>query len=154
MALRRYTPLQRKKPLQRKAYIVSSRSNPMVTSEETKKPIRKVSEKRLRESKIYSNIREIFLRLFIQCGAGLPGCTVRATEIHHMLGRGKYYLIIRFFLGVCRNCHDRITVNSREAIQNQHSFSRSNTRVHYLQNFDKKTVLVLIQKKHNLLIIN
>lgn len=154
MPLRRYTSLKRIKPLQRKVCIVSSRSNLGVSSEETRKAIPKISKKRASNNKIYSLIRNIFLNLFCICEAKLPGCTTRATDIHHKRGRGIYLLIIRFFLPVCRSCHDQIGIKSKEAMEKGLSESRYRVRFSYLQNFDDRTVLVLLQNKHNLLIIN
>jgi hypothetical protein len=51
-------------------------------------PIKKVSAKRQREAKIYSDTRETFLREQGLCGARIANiCTKIATQIHHKQGR-------------------------------------------------------------------
>jgi len=57
----------------------------------------------------YSLVRKAFLLKNVKCQADLPGCSTAATEIHHKKGRiGNLLIDSKFFLGVCRNCHDII----------------------------------------------
>lgn len=142
--IKRNTPLKRKTPLRK----VSSRRNyrdNSNSSEETLRNINKFSDKRQGNLKIYSHIRTIFLSLFGNCKAQLNGCTHYATEIHHQKGRGIYLLIIKYFLPVCRNCHDWIGINSEEAIEKGLSISRNRQEVRYLQPHNTDTIAVLLK---------
>lgn len=59
------------------------------------------------------------------CEARVPGCTIRATEIHHMKGRiGSLLTDKRYFLAVCRNCHNYIEMNPLWAKEKGFSLSR------------------------------
>ena len=74
----------------------------------TKKPKKRIppmSKKRIKENKQYLGLRRMFLGGHPDCEAGLPGCTTRATDIHHMLGRGKFFLEESTWLALCRPCH-------------------------------------------------
>lgn len=87
----------------------------------TKKPKQKIkpkSKKREREERIYSVERLIFLSENPKCQCGLDGCTGLSTEVHHKKGRrGRLLMDKRFWLAVCRNCHDYITEHSKQAIK-------------------------------------
>lgn len=79
-----------------------------------KKPtgIKKVSEKRQGENKVYSTLRKVFLESHPTCQAQLPRCTGKANQIHHKKGKiGKLYLDIWHFLAICDNCHKWIELN-------------------------------------------
>ena len=66
--------------------------------------------------KSYSLIRKAFLIKHTKCQAGLPGCSISSTEVHHKKGRiGSLLIDTNFFLAVCRNCHDYIENNPSEA---------------------------------------
>jgi hypothetical protein len=70
--------------------------------------MRRFSKKREKENRQYRKQRIAFLD-GLECEAGLKGCTVFATEVHHQKGRiGKNLLDRSTWLGVCRNCHDII----------------------------------------------
>lgn len=68
-----------------------------------------------RQDRIYFKRRPIFLASRPLCEMKFPGCTIRATEIHHTLGRGDYYLVEKTWLPVCANCHRHEIANSAEA---------------------------------------
>ena len=94
------------------------------------KRISPVSEKRAAELEVYSFLRIAFLKYKpfceanICCSKGTP-----STEIHHKKGReGKLLLLVKYGLSTCRNCHDYITENSAEAIENNLSISRNKIR--------------------------
>lgn len=77
---------------------------------------------RLQSSKIvklnaaYSVLREQFLKNHPYCQAHIPGCNIKATDIHHKKGRvGKLFLDDSEFLAVCRMCHTWIENNPAEA---------------------------------------
>jgi len=67
---------------------------------------------------IYRDLKKAWLPKHKVCEAQLPGCTQTTTEVHHMEGReGALLLDTTKWLGVCHNCHQRITEHSREAIE-------------------------------------
>ncbi len=85
-----------------------------------------MSQKRDILLQIYSVLRKIFLTSNPICQARLCNCTRDATEIHHKAGRDNLLLIIvRWFLPVCRPCHDELTVHSDAAIEAGLSFPRN-----------------------------
>jgi hypothetical protein len=70
------------------------------------KPIKKLSEKRAKENKVYLELRKIFLAEKPYCEVRLPGCTSLSSEIHHSEGRvGKLLCDTKHFVSICRNCH-------------------------------------------------
>lgn len=101
------TPIKRKTPLRRAS-----------------KPMRRVSKRRAGENREYSIVRMRYLMEHPWCEACKkvrpimsaafgPGAS---TEIHHF--RGKLHRLLndsRFFLAVCRECHDFIHDNGYAA---------------------------------------
>lgn len=88
------------------------------TKSTTKLPtkIKKVSTKRVKQNSEYTQVRQAFLYKNEFCKARLPICTMWATEVHHMKGRVEDLLTDdRFFLPVCRRCHDWIEAHPNEA---------------------------------------
>lgn len=74
-----------------------------------RKPIPRISKKRQKEIREYSKERKKFLSEGDKCEAGLPGCTITATDVHHMRGRaGGNFLNRESWIKVCRSCHIRI----------------------------------------------
>ena len=54
---------------------------------------------------------------------GLDGCTIQATEVHHMAGRGAWRLCyIPWFKSACHHCHQWVTIHSKQAIEMGLSF--------------------------------
>lgn len=80
-----------------------------------KTPIRNKSIRKTKEDTIYKHKRELYLREHPLCQAKVHFCTRLATEIHHIIGRGKHYLDDLKFLSVCRNCHEWIENHPEEA---------------------------------------
>jgi len=74
----------------------------------------------------YSKLRTAFLVVHPNCQAKLIGCTGKATDVHHKVGRGENHLKISTWLAVCRTCHIWITENSKEAIELGFSKTRIN----------------------------
>lgn len=69
-------------------------------------PLRKVSSKRAKELKVYSELRKLFLPVRQYCEIFVDGCTRKATDIHHINGRnGKRLNDTSWWLPSCRNCH-------------------------------------------------
>lgn len=97
---------------------------PQPIKRSTEKP-NQVSDKQKILNAIYSIIAPKFKIQNPDCGANLPGCTRKATEIHHKYKRTGFWLIVsKFFLPICRNCHGIINVDSDMAIENDLSISR------------------------------
>jgi hypothetical protein len=71
--------------------------------------MRRVSPRRAKENKVYSQVRKEYLIQFPRCQV----CEhAPSTEIHHRRGRWKSRLTDTvYFLAVCRGCHDRIHHN-------------------------------------------
>lgn len=145
--------LKRLKPLSRGQSGVSYRRNYKVNSEKTKpirfKSIEKISARQEEKLKIYYKIRVLFLELFTECEAKLPGCQHIATEIHHREGRGKYLLTIKKFLPVCRCCHDQIGDSSEKSICSGLSFRRNRSESRYLQPEETDTKEVFSVTREN-----
>lgn len=90
------------------------------------KGIKVVTDKLKQERSLYSRLREKFLLDNPVCMARLGGCTYHSTEVHHKKGRGKFLCVVKYFLGVCRNCHDKIGVMSIvEAVKRGFSLRRN-----------------------------
>lgn len=90
---------------------------------ESPKAIKKVSQKRNLENKDYTKVRKVFLESLIFCQ--VKGCKGLATEVHHKKGRiGKLLTDISYFLGVCRECHNKIELQPTWAKENEYSLNR------------------------------
>ena len=83
------------------------------------------SKKMAKTNREYSKLRIEFLTDRPNCMASLPGCTLRAAEIHHKKGRRKYHNDITTWLSVCRVCHDWIETHPEEAIELNLSITRN-----------------------------
>lgn len=79
------------------------------------KRIKSFSDKKLKETKEYSKLRKIYLNKHPMCEAAVNNCTLKASEIHHIKGRGKNYLLCDEWMAVCRNCHVWIELHPIEA---------------------------------------
>ena len=81
-----------------------------------KKPMRLQSSKIVKLNVAYTVLREQFMKNHPLCQARIPGCNIKATDIHHKKGRvGKLFLDDSEFLAVCRMCHTWIENNPAEA---------------------------------------
>lgn len=91
--------------------------------------VKKVSDKRKVENEEYFKLRDKFLKENPECQAGIETiCTKESEDVHHMIGRGKELLNTKFWLSVCRNCHNFIGENPIEAMKRNLSFSRLQKR--------------------------
>ena len=71
--------------------------------------IPKVSDKQLNALKEYRQVRDEFMKTNHVCQAKLEGCTKTATDLHHKKGReGKLLTDKKFFMALCRSCHNKI----------------------------------------------
>jgi hypothetical protein len=68
-----------------------------------KTPLAKMSRKRKAESRIYSRLRQEFLKDHPHCQ--FPLCFNTASQIHHLCRRGRNYLTTEHFRAVCNRCH-------------------------------------------------
>lgn len=94
-------------------------------------------EARARERDAYHDLKRMYLREHhyceaeICCGAEVERDGVliwypaRATEIHHMRGRGRYYLDVSTWLAVCADCHRYITEHPAYAFEYGFSLRRN-----------------------------
>lgn len=90
-----------------------------------KKPIPPRSSKREVQDAVYSVLRIKFLKEHIMCEAHLPGCTQSSTDVHHKRGRiGTLLTEIKYWLAVCRHCHDWIEAHPEESKEKGLSLDR------------------------------
>ena len=86
--------------------------------------MRKVSKKLARQNNSYSKLRKEFFKDKILCEAVIHNCTLKATDVHHMKGRGKYHLDTSTWLAVCRRCHNWIEEHPADAKELGYSLKR------------------------------
>lgn len=83
------------------------------------------SEKRRRQNILYIKKRRIFIEQNKTCQAQLVGCSGAASEIHHKKGRiGELLTDERYFLALCRSCHNYIELNPSFAKEKSFSIVR------------------------------
>lgn len=88
-------------------------------------PISRTSDKRAREERLYHTARKVFLDQHPVCGMNIAGiCTIKATDVQHLKGRGKYYLDQTTWLQACRACHSYAELHPEEAKENGWAESR------------------------------
>lgn len=81
-------------------------------------PLRAKSKKRTADDRTRRNLVEDYLEEHWACGAKLPLCGVKATDVHELVNRSQLpgaQLIPELFLGLCRRCHSHITTHPRWA---------------------------------------
>ena len=91
-----------------------------------RKPIARRSPKRAKQERDYMKERKTFLLSSPSCQAHLINiCTKHSTDVHHKKGRiGQLLTDTKFFLAVCRPCHDWIELNPKEAKELGYSINR------------------------------
>lgn len=89
---------------------VLSRKGAQDGGQATRKPragLKRVSSKRAKENRIYTERRKAFLIAHPFCQIRMGDCTDLAMDIHHAAGRaGSFLLNERWWFSTCRNCHD------------------------------------------------
>lgn len=80
-----------------------------------KKKIAPRSKKKITLDKQYSVLRKDFLNKNPNCQGSIVGCTRISTDVHHKSYRGENYLKVDTWASLCRNCHDWVHLNSKEA---------------------------------------
>jgi len=90
------------------------------------KPLARHSLKRAKQERDYSKIRKAYLLSSNTCKAQLPNtCTHHSTEVHHKMGRiGDLLTNIKYWLPVCRQCHQWIEEHPIEAKELGFSLNR------------------------------
>lgn len=79
----------------------------------SKIPIKKMSEKRKLEYKIYTPLKKEYMLLHPKCERCI---TKKSKDLHHKNGReGERLYDVRFFMAACRDCHDWIHLNPEQA---------------------------------------
>lgn len=88
------------------------------------KPVKQVlklkpkSKRLAKEGKLYTQLARKFLEENCYCQCAAKGCTGHATQVHHKKGRGIWFLIVKYFMAVCDNCHKHIHNNDKESREN------------------------------------
>lgn len=73
--------------------------------------VKKVSDKRREDNKVYSRLRIDFLTKRGLCEGKFSGCGYWSTDVHHLFSgkdRDKFFLDVSTWISVCRSCHDYI----------------------------------------------
>lgn len=91
-----------------------------------KTPIKKVSKKMGSDLREYGKLRKQFLEDNPQC---IVYPDLKATDVHHSLGRGKYLLDTTTWFAVSRKAHEEIERNPNWAKENKYSFERLKTTI-------------------------
>ena len=66
----------------------------------------------------YKKLRIAFLQQFPMCQARIHNCQLKSTDVHHMKGRYKEYVLDpSTWLSVCRNCHNWIEQNPEDSYE-------------------------------------
>lgn len=66
--------------------------------------LRRVSKRQASRLTEYYKVRKDFLATHELCEMG---CGRASCDVHHRLGRGQYLCDVRFFLALCRPCHEK-----------------------------------------------
>lgn len=91
---------------------IAPSSSKLKQKSDKQKAITPKSQKRIKQDKIYTAKRIIFMLEHPLCQVNIPGlCTSISTDIHHTYSganRSQFYLDEKTFLAVCRSCHSWI----------------------------------------------
>jgi len=111
------TPLKRKTPMKRGGAIKKKSALKKTKLRKQSKEVKKV-----RERKLYTKLRKIYLanRTTCECGTAEKPCSQRATDIHHKAGRATFLNRIDTWMAVSRECHNRIHKNPEESYKRGH----------------------------------
>lgn len=89
-----------------------------------KKPIAKRTPKRAAEEVQYRKLCREYLDCHPSCE--VVECHRKSTQVHHMQTRTNDNLLnVDMFLAVCYDCHEKITRDSKWAIENGYSYPRA-----------------------------
>ena len=79
--------------------------------------------------KVYMNHFDYVVQEEIPCEA----CTRPAVDIHHIWGRGKDKDVIDNLMALCRRCHDKTGIISKDEFQMIHNYFLMGNRKIYLK---------------------
>ena len=84
------------------------------------------SSKKIKQDKVYSKQRRIFLEANPMCKMHIPGlCTNQATTVQHLKGRiGDLYLDEKFWMAACWPCHSYVDTHPEFAFENGFALRR------------------------------
>lgn len=103
----------------------SKPKKPRTPLKRSKKRINPTSAKQHKRISVYRTLRKQFLSAHPNCRAQLAGCSLIATDVHHMAGRiGNELFNIGTFLPVCRSCHSWIESHPIESKEKGFNLSR------------------------------
>jgi len=99
-------------------------NKPLVTKKQKAIPV--FSEKHKKLLAEYRIVRDQYMRGHTLCDARLYGCSNYATDLHHKCGRtGKLLTDVRYFMAVCRSCHNAIEREPEMAKEKGFSLTRT-----------------------------
>lgn len=90
--------------------------------ERSRTPIKKRSDKMRKEDAIYSHKKKEYMKNHPYCE--VAGCGNKADDLHHRKGRGIHYTDERYFMAVCRSCHQKFDTHTKWAMENGYVLSR------------------------------
>ena len=92
------------------------------------KPIKPKSDKKSIQDQLYTVLRNKFFQddNNKSCKARLEGCTLVASDVHHMKGRGEYQNDVSTWIALCRSCHNYVETHPEEAKKLNLSTNRLN----------------------------
>ena len=99
-------------------YCWSCHKSKKPTSQKPKTSIPRVSAKRKKKDAEYLKLRKRYLNDNPLCKVKVDGCSNSATDIHHTYAgsdRDAFYLVQSTWLSTCRNCHNWIHGNPKQA---------------------------------------
>jgi 2,3-bisphosphoglycerate-independent phosphoglycerate mutase len=113
-----------------KQYIVKEKKVYELKRSEIKqnnKPINQISKKQAKKNSDYSAISKQYKKENPICDAQIKGiCTTLTVDVHHKKGRiGELLTDTRYFLAVCRECHNHIETHPKFAFENNFSIRRN-----------------------------
>lgn len=86
--------------------------------------IKPYSDKRQKLNVVYATARKAFLNEKKVCEIRSPECTNKATCVHHVRGRGKYFLTMAYWKASCIACNNYVEQHDAWARENGFKESR------------------------------
>lgn len=78
--------------------------------------LKRVSDKRRRENRVYLKLRKVFLEENPICQMRVKCDGAPSTQVHHTRGRGIWYLIVKYWKASCLDCHDWENTHRNQAV--------------------------------------
>ena len=89
-------------------------------------PMKRITDKTARNRVLFKPIRDEVVAENPECAMKFDGCTFVTTQVHHSKGRGIYFLIKKFLIPCCDNCHKVAEANPSLAMEKGFTQSRLN----------------------------